>query len=71
MSIAGIWNQKTFSDVATYTARKEIDSAVGESYMSFTTTNLIGAVASSVGTEPLLARSLECRQFAFYEEDLD
>lgn len=46
MRTAGIWNEKTFSDVAMYTARKEMNYAVGESYMSFATTNLIGTVAS-------------------------
>ena len=43
---AGIWDEKKFSDVAMFTSGREMNAAVGESQMSFATTNMIGYVVS-------------------------
>ena len=45
---AGLWDEKTFFDVALYNSRREISNTVGESFMSYATTNLIAEATAHV-----------------------
>lgn len=45
---AGIWDEKTFFDVALYNSRREISNAVGESFVAYATTNLIAEATAHV-----------------------
>lgn len=44
---AGIWSSDKFKDVAIYTSNRKFNSAVGESYISFATDELIAFVTST------------------------
>lgn len=38
---AGLWDEKKFYDTALYTSKKEFNAGVGESWMTFATTNMV------------------------------
>ena len=48
---AGLWHETKFYDTAKYNAMRELHWAVGESLMSFTTTNLIAEVVARAARE--------------------
>lgn len=50
---AGIWSSNKFKDVAIYTSNRKFNTAVGESYISFATDELIAYVASIFAKESI------------------
>lgn len=50
---AGIWSSNKFKDVAIYTSNRKFNAAVGESYISFATDELIAYVASTFAKESI------------------
>jgi hypothetical protein len=50
---AGIWSSNKFKDVAIYTSNRKFNTAVGESYISFATDELIAYVASTFAKESI------------------